>query len=37
VHLTHRQATRSGRLMVGLAAGVGGGLVMAAPLLIYDW
>ncbi|HEX9351325.1 MAG TPA: hypothetical protein VF877_08640 [Gaiellaceae bacterium] len=38
VHLTHREATSSGRLMlVGLAAGVGGGLVMAAPLLIYDW
>jgi hypothetical protein len=38
VHLTHREATSSGRLMlVGLAAGVGGGLVMAAPLVIYDW
>ncbi len=38
LHLTSREATSTGRLtMVGLASGVGGGLVMAAPLVIYDW
>jgi hypothetical protein len=38
LHVTHRQATSTGRLMkVGLASGVGGGLVMAAPLVVYDW
>jgi hypothetical protein len=38
LHITHRQATSSGRLTrVGLASGVGAGLVMAAPLVVYDW
>src|SRR3989442_12147421 len=38
LHLSHRQATSTGRLtLVGLAAGVGGGLVLGAPLVIYDW
>jgi hypothetical protein len=38
LHVTHRQATSTSRLMkVGLASGVGGGLVMAAPLVVYDW
>lgn len=38
LHLVHRETTGSGKLTaVGVAAGVGGGLVLAAPLLIYDW
>ena len=38
LHLAHRQATTTGRLTrVGLTAGIGGGLTVAAPLLIYDW
>jgi hypothetical protein len=38
VHLVHRETTSSGRLAaLGIAAGVGGGLVLSAPLVIYDW
>ncbi len=38
VHVGQRQATGVGRLtLVGLLAGIGGGLAMAAPLVIYDW
>ncbi len=38
LHLAHRQATTTGRLTrVGITAGIGGGLTVAAPLLIYDW
>jgi hypothetical protein len=38
LHFTQRQAMGTRRLtMVGLASGVGGGLVLAAPLVIYDW
>jgi hypothetical protein len=38
LHLVHRETASSSRLTaVGVAAGVGGGLVLAAPLLIYDW
>ena len=38
LHLTHRQAMGTRRLtLVGLAAGLGGGIVMGAPLVIYDW
>jgi hypothetical protein len=38
LHFTHRQAMGTSRLtLVGLASGVGGGLVLAAPLVIYDW
>src|SRR5579885_3072929 len=33
-----RQATGAGRLtLTGAAAGIGGGLVLAAPLVLYDW
>jgi hypothetical protein len=38
LHLVHRDTASSSRLTAtGVAAGVGGGLVLAAPLLIYDW
>jgi hypothetical protein len=38
LHLVHRETTSSARLgAAGVAAGVGGGLVLAAPLVIYDW
>jgi hypothetical protein len=38
LQVTHRQATSTGRLMkVGLASGVAAGLVMATPLVVYDW
>jgi len=38
LHFTHRQAMGTRRLtMVGLASGVGGGLILAAPLVVYDW
>src|SRR5439155_17077492 len=38
LHVTHRQAASTGRLMtVGLASGLAAGLVMAAPLVVYDW
>ncbi len=38
LHLAHRRVTSAGRLTrVGLAAGIGGGLAMGAPLLVYDW
>jgi hypothetical protein len=38
LHVTHRQTTSTGRLMkVGFASGLGGGLVMAAPVVVYDW
>jgi hypothetical protein len=38
LHFAHQQAMGTRRLtMVGLASGVGGGLVLAAPLVIYDW
>lgn len=38
LHFTHQEAMGTRRLtMVGLASGVGGGLVLAAPLVIYDW
>jgi hypothetical protein len=38
LQVTHRQATSTGRLMkVGLASGVAGGLVLATPLVVYDW
>jgi hypothetical protein len=38
LRLVHRETTSSGRLTAaGAVAGVGGGLVLAAPLVIYDW
>ncbi len=38
LHLTHRQAMETRRLtLVGLAAGLGGGVAMGAPLVVYDW
>ena len=38
LHLVHRETTSSGRLTAaGVAAGVGGGLALAAPLVVYDW
>lgn len=38
LHLTHTQAMETRRLtLVGLAAGLGGGLAMGAPLVVYDW
>jgi hypothetical protein len=38
LHLVHREAKSPGRLVaIGVAAGVGGGLVLAAPVVIYDW
>jgi hypothetical protein len=38
LHLAPRETASSGRLTAtGVAAGVGGGLVLAGPLLIYDW
>ncbi len=38
LHLAHREATSSGRLMiVGLVSGVVGGLGLAAPIVVYDW
>jgi hypothetical protein len=38
LHVTHRQATSTGRLMkAGLVSGLAGGLVMATPLVVYDW
>ena len=38
LHVTHREATGTGRLTtVGVECGLGGGLVLAAPLVIYDW
>lgn len=38
LHVVHRQATSTGRLTgVGLAAGIGGGIALGAPLVVYDW
>jgi hypothetical protein len=38
LHVVHRETTSSGRLTAtGIAAGIGGGLVLAAPLAVYDW
>lgn len=38
LHLTPREATGTRRLAgVGLAAGIGGGLMLAAPLVIWGW
>jgi hypothetical protein len=38
LHLVHRETTGSGRLAwVGAAAGIGGCVALAAPLVIYDW
>jgi hypothetical protein len=38
LHLVRREATGSGRLAaVGATAGVAGGLVLALPLVLYDW
>jgi len=38
LHFAHHQAMGTRRLtIVGLASGVGGGLALAAPLVIYDW
>src|SRR5712691_3985368 len=38
LRLVHREATSAGRLTAtGVAAGVGGGLALAGPLVVYDW
>ncbi len=38
LHLVHRETTSPRRLTAtGIVAGVVGGLVLAAPLVIYDW
>ncbi len=38
LHLTHREATSSRRLaMTGLVSSLGGGVALAAPLVVYDW
>lgn len=38
LQLAHRQVTSTRRLTgVGIVAGIGGGVVLAIPLVIYDW
>jgi hypothetical protein len=38
LHLAPRETTSSGRVArLGLGAGIGGGVVLATPLVIYDW
>lgn len=38
LHLVHRQRTSTGRLAaIGVTAGLAGGAVAAAPLVLYDW
>ncbi len=38
LHLVHRETPSAGRLTTaGIASGVGGGIILAAPLVIYDW
>src|SRR5712691_4238390 len=38
LRLVHREATSAGRLTAtGVAAGVGGGVALAGPLVVYDW
>lgn len=38
IRLTHRREASTGRqAMIGFASGVGGGLMMAVPLVIYGW
>src|SRR5438093_6151231 len=37
LHAGHRETTSSRLTAIGVSAGVGGGLVLGAPLVIYDW
>jgi len=37
LHAGHRETTSSRLTAIGVSAGVAGGLVLAAPLVIYDW
>ncbi|HZO98415.1 MAG TPA: hypothetical protein VFB42_13725 [Gaiellaceae bacterium] len=37
VHLVHRETSSARLATTGIAAGVGGGIALAAPLVVYDW